>query len=69
MTWHDDVLAIVQKLPSRFSLEDCYRFVPQLARKHPDNDNIEAKIRQQLQALRDEGVIRFVDRNGRYEKA
>jgi type II restriction enzyme len=32
---------------------------------HPQNRNIEAKIRQQLQMLRDHGLIEFLG-NGRY---
>lgn len=32
----------------------------------PNNNNIEAKIRQQLQILRDEGFLTFVDNSGNY---
>ncbi|MBQ1398560.1 MAG: restriction endonuclease, partial [Clostridia bacterium] len=35
--------------------------------KHIHNNNIEAKIRQQLQILRDKGFIEFLER-GHYRK-
>ena len=38
-----------------------------MALKHPNNNNIRAKIRQQLQQLRDRGIISFLG-NGRYQK-
>ena len=36
-----------------------------LQAKHPENHNVKAKIRQQLQFLQDRGVVRFLGR-GRY---
>jgi len=33
-----------------------------LQAKHPENHNVKAKIRQQLQYLRDKGVIEFLGR-------
>lgn len=44
-----------------------YQFVDELQLKHIDNHNIEAKIRQQLQVLRDKGFIEFLG-NGQYRK-
>ena len=35
--------------------------------RHPENNNIEAKIRQQLQFLRDKGFIQFLS-PGQYKK-
>lgn len=32
----------------------------------PNNRNIEAKVRQQLQFLRDDGLISFLDNSGHY---
>ncbi len=44
-----------------FTLQDFYsRFEAELSALNPDNHNIRAKIRQQLQVLRDGGVIRFL---------
>ena len=50
-----------------FSLSDVYGFAGYLQRLHPENHHIEAKIRQQLQILRDKGVLEFVGR-GSYRK-
>ena len=44
-----------------------YEFVKELSVKHPGNNNVEAKIRQQLQFLRDKGFIEFTAR-GNYKK-
>ena len=65
--WTVDVLRCVRALGSgEFSLSEFYeRFEKELAARHPDNRNIEPKIRQQLQVLRDRGVVRFLGR-GRY---
>lgn len=35
--------------------------------KHPENNHIKDKIRQQLQFLRDEGLVEFTTR-GNYKK-
>ena len=58
--WLFDVLQCTEKLPSTFTLEQMYSFVEQLKARHPRNNNIEAKIRQQLQLLRDKGLIEFL---------
>lgn len=58
--WLADVLRCVERLYSTFTLENVYSFEAELAAKHPKNRNIRPKIRQQLQALRDLGIIEFV---------
>ncbi len=64
--WLLDVLVCVEKIKkAEFSLDDVYAFEAYLKAKHPLNNNVKAKLRQQLQLLRDEGVIEFVGR-GRY---
>ena len=65
--WVIDVLRCVRAIGLReFSLREFYdRFESDLAALHPDNRNVEPKIRQQLQVLRDRGVVRFLGR-GRY---
>ena len=64
--WLLDVLVCVEKINKReFSLDDVYAFESHLKAKHPLNNNIKAKIRQQLQFLRDKNLIEFVGR-GRY---
>ena len=52
--------------PTEFSLQDFYKaFEGRLAAIHPENRNVQPKIRQQLQVLRDHGVLQFLGR-GRY---
>ncbi|HMR99434.1 MAG TPA: DpnI domain-containing protein [Anaerolineales bacterium] len=64
--WLLDVLLCVERIKKReFSLDDVYAFEGYLKAKHPSNNRVKAKIRQQLQFLRDRGVVRFLGR-GRY---
>ncbi len=66
--WLFDVLNSVNLISSElFTLTDVYAFEDSLFRKHPDNNNVKAKIRQQLQFLRDRGFIEFLGR-GQYRK-
>ena len=66
--WLMDILRCVNAIDAgSFTLDMVYAFEEELARRHPDNNNIRAKIRQQLQQLRDRGIIRFLG-NGRYQK-
>ena len=66
--WLMDILRCVNSVPAEeFSLSDIYRFEGFLFEKHPENNNIRPKIRQQLQLLRDKGVIEFLGM-GRYRK-
>jgi type II restriction enzyme len=65
-TWAATVLRLTNRLPpTGFSLQDMYRFETEVSSLFPDNRHIRAKIRQQLQVLRDAGILTFVDR-GRY---
>lgn len=67
--WIFDVLNCVNSIEQReFSLSDVYEYSELLQNRHKNNHNIEAKIRQQLQLLRDKGFIEFVDR-GKYRKS
>jgi len=64
--WTTDVLACVRKLgQDTFTLSDVYGFEDYLSGLHPLNKNVRPKIRQQLQVLKDHGVIKFLG-NGRY---
>lgn len=61
--WLLDLLVCVDQIKKReFSLEDIYAVEAYLKTKHPLNNNVTAKIRQQLQLLRDKDVIEFVGR-------
>jgi type II restriction enzyme len=64
--WLLDIMTCVEKIGHKdFSLDDMYAFENELSKKHPDNKHIKDKIRQQLQVLRDNGYLEFVER-GRY---
>lgn len=66
--WLFDILNCVNMIQSdEFDLTDMYRYECILAKSHPGNNNIRPKIRQQLQLLRDIGVIEFLGR-GKYRK-
>lgn len=66
--WTSDVLWCVRQIGRRrFSLSEVYEFEGKLATLHPDNRRVRPKIRQQLQILRDKGIIRFIDNRGNYE--
>lgn len=66
-TWMMEVLKLLEKLDKTFLLNDVYHFEKKLIAIFPNNKNTKAKIRQQLQFLRDKGMIKFLER-GRYEK-
>lgn len=66
--WLFDVLSCTERIPNPdFTLTQMYAFEDELSAKHPENNNIRPKIRQQLQILRDRGVIEFVGQ-GEYRK-
>ena len=65
--WTLDVLQCIDKLEANFSLNQVYAFADLLKLKYPENNHIKDKIRQQLQVLRDRGIIEFVQR-GHYQK-
>ena len=50
-----------------FTLNDIYSFENILKEKYPNNNHVKDKIRQQLQILRDKGLIEFASR-GNYKK-
>lgn len=69
--WLSDVLASIRQLDREiFTLADIYEFEEKLARLHPANKHIRPKIRQQLQVLRDHGIIEFLGKgNYRIKKS
>ena len=61
--WTLDVLNVVRALGrEEFTLAQVYARGEELQRLHPQNRYVEAKIRQQLQRLRDLGFVEFVGR-------
>jgi len=56
--WTLDVLNAIHTLGQPvFTNDDAYRLVPKLQALYPDNHHIKDKIRQQLQVLRDSGLL------------
>ncbi len=66
--WILDIMSCVDLIKKdNFTLDDVYKFEEKLKLKYPNNNFIKDKIRQQLQFLRDKGIIEFVGR-GSYKK-
>jgi len=65
--WTLDIWQCIDRLDDSFSLNQVYAFADELQLKHPENNHVKDKIRQQLQVLRDKGIIEFVSR-GHYRK-
>lgn len=66
--WILDIISCVDTIKKEhFTLDEVYQFEERLRLKYPNNNFIKDKIRQQLQILRDKGIIEFVSR-GRYKK-
>ena len=65
--WILDILNCVESLNKKnFKLEEIYKFEKDLKFLHPKNNNIKAKIRQQLQFLRNKNIIKFI-KKGEYK--
>ena len=59
--WTLNVLQVVQSLGKlEFTLADVYAHADALAKLHPNNRHVRDKIRQQLQVLRDLGLLDFL---------
>jgi len=66
-SWTATTLRLLHSLGSRnFSIQDAYTLECELSQVFPENKNIRAKIRQQLQVLRDAGFLIFESR-GNYK--
>lgn len=68
--WTDSIMNLLEekeiKIGDEFSLEQMYSCELILREIYPKNNQIRAKIRQQLQILRDYQFIEFLDNQGRY---
>lgn len=61
--WTLDVLNAVRRLGKvEFTTAEAYSFAHELEQLHPDNRHVRDKIRQQLQLLRDSGLLVHVER-------
>ena len=66
--WILDIMNCVDKIEKKeFTLDEMYTFEKVLKQKYPNNNHIKDKIRQQLQFLRDKGLIEFAGQ-GKYKK-
>ncbi len=66
--WILDIMNCVDAIQKEtFTLKEMYAFEETLKLKYPNNNFIKDKIRQQLQFLRDKGLIEFKNR-GTYKK-
>ena len=66
--WMIEVLKVIDKIPfQEFKLADVYLFENYFKEKFPNNNFIKDKIRQQLQVLRDRGILEFKG-SGDYKK-
>lgn len=62
-SWLVSVMSCVRSINKPvFSLEDVYKFVPELQKLYPNNRHIKAKVRQQMQVLRDKDWLAFLGR-------
>ncbi len=65
--WLLDTMACIEQINKRvFDLQDIYKFESILKTKHPKNNFIKDKLRQQLQKLRDKGYLEFKGK-GKYQ--
>jgi type II restriction enzyme len=61
--WTLDVLNAIRRLgKTEFTTNDSYSFARELEGLHPDNRHVKDKIRQQLQVLRDLGLLLHLER-------
>ena len=65
--WLIAVSFLIRPLDESSTLPEVYAIAEPLRRSFPGNHNVEAKIRQSLQILRDRGRVAF-EGSGRYRK-
>ena len=62
--WLFDVMNCIEKIgKTGFTIDEIYSFEASLQKKHKNNKHIKAKIRQQLQILRDKNFLEFTEKN------
>ncbi len=66
-TWKELIEEVIDGLPHDFSLTDVLAYEKHLGKSYPQNRNIDAKIRQTLQILRDQGALVFLGK-GKYRR-
>jgi hypothetical protein len=66
-TWKSLVYEVVQQMPRVFALSDITAKKHIFQQHYPDNRFVDAKLRQSLQVLRDQGLLLFLGA-GRYQR-
>jgi type II restriction enzyme len=66
-SWFVDTLRCVERLEPEFTLSQVYAFEAEMQARHPSNQHVRPKLRQQLQRLRDAGLLVFLG-DGRYRR-
>ena len=61
--WLLAIMKCIDQLPKEFTLSQIYEFENKLSIQFPQNNHIKDKIRQQLQILRDQNMIKFIGRD------
>jgi len=59
--WLNNIYKLIPE--DEFTTQQIYKYEPELSKLYPNNKNIRPKIRQQLQVLRDMGVIKHIGRS------
>jgi hypothetical protein len=68
MSWASDVEQLIRSRCApgeQFTLSQVYEFLPDLERLHPGAQNINARVRDALQTLRQKRTVEFVAK-GKY---
>jgi len=65
--WKDLIHDAIQTLPREFTLDQLAAFEGKFSKSYPTNKNIDAKVRQTLQILRDQGTLEFLGK-GKYRR-
>jgi hypothetical protein len=71
MTWKDDLQAAIEgrwAVGTSFTLDEIYALEDQFSRTFPANNTVRESLRRNLQELRDDGIIEFVDDQGQYRR-
>lgn len=71
MAWKDEVLAKISgrwQVGQTFTLDQVYEFEGHFVALYPRNQTVRDSLRRQLQELRDEGYLEFINNNGRYRR-
>lgn len=68
MAWRDFVIEHLRSFPQQFTTDDLYQLAPAARLAYPENRHVLEKLRQTLQTLRDEGLVRFGPADGTYQK-